>query len=50
MVIAPDGRFERGKPRDLKAFLEPAAPKASTAPTTDAAQAAAKAEPAPATK
>lgn len=50
MVIAPDGRFERGKPRDLKAFLEPAAPKASTASTTDAAQAAAKAEPAPATK
>ena len=50
MVIAPDGRFERGKPRDLKAFLELAAPKASTVSPTDAAQVAAKAEPAPATK
>lgn len=39
MVIAPDGRFERGKPRDLKAFLEPAAPKASTAHKADAAKA-----------
>lgn len=31
MVIAPDGRFERGKPRDLKAFLNPEATKASQA-------------------
>lgn len=36
MVIAPDGRFERGKPRNLKAFLEPTAPKASTAPSAPA--------------
>ena len=49
MVIAPDGRFERGKPRDLKAFLEPAAPKASTVSQMDAGKAT-KAEPAQAAR
>lgn len=42
MVIAPDGRFERGKPRDLKAFLEPVAPKASNAQTAPAKTATTK--------